>query len=74
MDMILFINYFFSEDDSEKGIAISYGNTVLNFLIFGNHKFDLVLCLGDRFEMSAAVQASIPFWLNWHHSWRRNYI
>ena len=50
------------EEDSEKGIAISYGNTVLSFADFwAVHKFDLVFCLGDRFEMSAAVQASIPF-------------
>lgn len=50
------------EDDSSKGIAISYANTVLKFSKFWNENdFDLVLCLGDRFEMSAAVQASIPF-------------
>jgi GDP/UDP-N,N'-diacetylbacillosamine 2-epimerase (hydrolysing) len=50
------------EEDSEKGIAISYANTVLSFADFwAVHKFDLVFCLGDRFEMSAAVQASIPF-------------
>ena len=50
------------EDDSPKGIAISYANTVLKFSKFWNENhFDLVLCLGDRFEMSAAVQASIPF-------------
>ena len=56
------------EDDSEKGIAISYGNTVLSFANFwAVHKFDLVLCLGDRFEMSAAVQASIPFGIKLAH-------
>lgn len=49
-------------DDTEQGIAISYGNTVLEFSKFWrNNKYDLVFCLGDRFEMSAAVQASIPF-------------
>ena len=38
----------------------------LSFQFFGQiQKFDLVFCLGDRFEMSAAVQASIPFGLNW---------
>jgi GDP/UDP-N,N'-diacetylbacillosamine 2-epimerase (hydrolysing) len=56
------------EDDSEKGIAISYGNTVLSFADFwAVHKFDLVFCLGDRFEMSAAVQASIPFGVRLAH-------
>ncbi len=39
----------------------------LNFLIFGDQKFDLVFCLGDRFEMSAAVQASIPFGVKLAH-------
>ena len=56
------------EDDSEKGIAISYGNTVLEFSNFwAVQKFDLVFCLGDRFEMSAAVQASIPFGVKLAH-------
>jgi GDP/UDP-N,N'-diacetylbacillosamine 2-epimerase (hydrolysing) len=56
------------DDDSEKGIAISYGNTVLEFSIFWSiQKFDLVFCLGDRFEMSAAVQASIPFGVKLAH-------
>jgi GDP/UDP-N,N'-diacetylbacillosamine 2-epimerase (hydrolysing) len=49
-------------DDSTKGIAQSYGNTVIKFAEFWqSNTFDLVFCLGDRFEMSAAVQASIPF-------------
>jgi len=56
------------EDDSEKGIAISYGKTVLNFSDFWTvYKFDLVFCLGDRFEMSAAVQAGIPFGVKFAH-------
>ena len=56
------------EDDSEKGIVISYGNTVLEFSNFwSTQKFDLVFCLGDRFEMSAAVQASIPFGVKLAH-------
>lgn len=58
----------FSDDDSERGIAISYANTVLSFSDFwAFHKFDLVFCLGDRFEMSAAVQASIPFGIKLAH-------
>ena len=49
-------------DDSQKGIVQSYGTTLLKFSDFWNkNKYDLVLCLGDRYEMSAAVQASIPF-------------
>ncbi|MDG1328921.1 MAG: UDP-N-acetylglucosamine 2-epimerase [Flavobacteriaceae bacterium] len=49
-------------DDSEKGIVISYAKTVIKFAEFWNKNiFDLIFCLGDRFEMSAAVQACIPF-------------
>lgn len=55
-------------DDSTKGISKSYGNTVLEFSKFWeNNTFDLVFCLGDRFEMSAAVQASIPFGVKLAH-------
>ena len=55
-------------DDSEKGISISYANTVFKFAEFWNdNSFDLVICLGDRFEMSAAVQASIPYGVKLAH-------
>jgi len=55
-------------NDNEQSIASSYGLTALKFADFweGN-KFDLVLCLGDRFEMSAAVQAGIPFGVQFAH-------
>lgn len=56
------------EDDTQKGIAKSYGNTVLKFSEFWqDNSYDLVFCLGDRFEMSAAVQASIPFGVKLAH-------
>lgn len=56
------------DDDSEKGIVVSYGKTVLEFSNFWENKcFDLVFCLGDRFEMNAAVQASIPFGIKLAH-------
>jgi len=56
------------DDDSQKGIVRSYGNTVLKFSEFWqSNYFDLVFCLGDRFEMSAAVQASIPFGVKLAH-------
>ncbi|SDR91575.1 GDP/UDP-N,N'-diacetylbacillosamine 2-epimerase (hydrolysing) [Formosa sp. Hel1_31_208] len=49
-------------DDSPHGISMSYGKTVIHFADFWkNNRYDIVFCLGDRFEMSAAVQASIPF-------------
>lgn len=55
-------------NDDEQSIASSYGLTVLKFADFWkNYKFDLVFCLGDRFEMSAAVQAGIPFGVKFVH-------
>lgn len=55
-------------NDDEQSIASSYGLTVLKFADFWtNHKYDLVFCLGDRFEMSAAVQAGIPFGVQFAH-------
>lgn len=55
-------------NDSEESIASSYGLTVLKFADFWQiHKYDLVFCLGDRFEMSAAVQAGIPFGVKFAH-------
>jgi GDP/UDP-N,N'-diacetylbacillosamine 2-epimerase (hydrolysing) len=58
----------FVDDDSEKGIVISYANTIAKFSKFWDvNKYNLVLCLGDRFEVNAAVQASIPFGVNFAH-------
>lgn len=55
-------------NDDEQSITTSYGLTVLKFANFwATHKYDLVLCLGDRFEMSAAVQAGIPFGVKFGH-------
>ena len=55
-------------NDDEQSIASSYGLTVLKFSEFwANHTYDLVFCLGDRFEMSAAVQAGIPFGVKFAH-------
>jgi GDP/UDP-N,N'-diacetylbacillosamine 2-epimerase (hydrolysing) len=55
-------------NDSEESIASSYGLTVLKFADFWQvHKYELVFCLGDRFEMSAAVQAGIPFGIKFAH-------
>ena len=55
-------------NESEESIASSYGLTVLKFADFWQiQKYDLVFCLGDRFEMSAAVQAGIPFGVKFAH-------
>lgn len=55
-------------NDDEQSIASSYGLTVLKFAEFwATHNYDLVFCLGDRFEMSAAVQAGIPYRIKYAH-------
>lgn len=55
-------------NDDEQSISTSYGITILKFADFwAQNKFDLVFCLGDRFEMSAAVQAAIPFGVKFAH-------
>ncbi len=55
-------------NDDEQSISSSYGLTVLKFADFWtSHTYDLVFCLGDRFEMSAAVQAGIPFGVKYAH-------
>ena len=56
------------DDDSEEGIVISYSKTIKEFSNFWvNNSYDLVFCLGDRFEMSAAVQSGIPFGIKFAH-------
>ena len=61
------ISILLSNDD-ECSIATSYGLTIIKFADFwSKNKFDLVLCLGDRFEMSAAVQSGIPFGIKYAH-------
>ena len=66
-DNIHTISSFISNDD-EQAIATSYGLTLLKFADFWQtNKYDLIFCLGDRFEMSAAVQASIPFGVRLAH-------
>lgn len=55
-------------NDDEQAIATSYSLTALKFADFwSNYKYDLVLCLGDRFEMNAAVMAGIPFDVKFGH-------
>lgn len=55
-------------NDNEESISTSYGLTILKFAQFWTrHKYDLVFCLGDRFEMSAAVQGGIPFGVKFAH-------
>jgi GDP/UDP-N,N'-diacetylbacillosamine 2-epimerase (hydrolysing) len=61
------ISSFISNDD-QQAISTSYALTALKFADFWKYNnFDLVLCLGDRFEMCAAVQAAIPFNVKFAH-------
>lgn len=55
-------------NDDEQSISSSYALTGLKFADFWvANKYDLVVCLGDRFEMSAAVQAGIPYGIKFAH-------
>lgn len=55
-------------EDHPGAVASAYGTLVSNFAQFwGEHSFDRVLCLGDRFEMCAAVQAGIPLEVKFAH-------
>lgn len=55
-------------NDDEQSISTSYGLTAIKFSDFWqSNKYDLVFCIGDRFEMSAAVQAGIPFGVKFAH-------
>ena len=56
------------EKDGVIDISKGYGNMIISFAEFwSKNKYDVVLALGDRWEMSAAVQASIPFELKIGH-------
>jgi GDP/UDP-N,N'-diacetylbacillosamine 2-epimerase (hydrolysing) len=57
-------------NDSEVGISTSMGLTFLKFAEFwdlNKERFDLVFALGDRYEMFAAVAATIPYNLKIAH-------
>lgn len=54
--------------DDQQAISTAFGLTALKFADFwALNSYDLVLCLGDRFEMCAAVQAGIPFGVKFAH-------
>ncbi len=49
-------------NDTPFDISRGYGKLIIEFSNYWNeNQFDCVLALGDRFEMSAAIQAGIPF-------------
>lgn len=58
------------ESDSAFHISQSIGQTTKLFAEFWNnhqHDFDWVFCLGDRYEMFAAVIAAVPFRIKFAH-------
>jgi GDP/UDP-N,N'-diacetylbacillosamine 2-epimerase (hydrolysing) len=57
-------------NDRPEDISCAYALTALKFSDFWSahrNEFDWILCLGDRFEMAAAVAAGIPFGLKFAH-------
>lgn len=59
------INYMLKttpENDTPTDISRSIGSTIEKFSDFWkSNQFDLILALGDRYEMFAAVTATVPF-------------
>jgi len=56
--------------DSTESISTAIGLTSIKFASFWNinsRQFDLVFCLGDRYEMYASVIAGIPFQIPFAH-------
>lgn len=56
------------DGDTPIDINNSIAKTFTKFAVFWNlNKYNLVLCLGDRYEMFAAVLAGISFGINFAH-------
>jgi GDP/UDP-N,N'-diacetylbacillosamine 2-epimerase (hydrolysing) len=56
--------------DSCESISTTIGLTIIKFSSFWkdyNDQFDIVLCLGDRYEMFAAVMSGISFGVKFAH-------
>lgn len=50
------------DNDSPEGISKAISKTIGNFATFFNKEtYDLIIALGDRYEMFGAVTAAIPF-------------
>ena len=54
--------------DSPREIVVGYGQLIREFgEYWSQNEYDWVFALGDRFEMSAAIQSGIPFLVNFAH-------
>ena len=52
----------FKETNTAEEVSVVYGKLIQVFASYWEKSdFDIVIALGDRFEMSAAIQAGIPF-------------
>tara|TARA_B110000046_G_scaffold99643_1_gene107140 strand:- start:527 stop:1639 length:1113 start_codon:yes stop_codon:yes gene_type:complete len=52
----------FKETNTAEEVSVVYGELIKVFASYWKkNDFDIVIALGDRFEMSAAIQAGIPF-------------
>ncbi len=50
------------DNDSPLAISEGMGKTIIKFsVVWEENNFDLVFCLGDRYEMFAACASSVPF-------------
>jgi GDP/UDP-N,N'-diacetylbacillosamine 2-epimerase (hydrolysing) len=50
------------ESDEPGAISIAMGKTMMQFAaIWTNYNFDLIIAIGDRYEMFAACASSVPF-------------
>jgi GDP/UDP-N,N'-diacetylbacillosamine 2-epimerase (hydrolysing) len=55
-------------NDSTNSISTSFSLTSLKFSDFWkNSIFDLIFCLGDRYEMAAAVLSAVPYQIKFAH-------
>lgn len=62
------LDHCYALNDSPMGISLGMANTSKVFAEFWNeNQFDLVFCLGDRYEMFAAVSAAVPYQINISH-------
>lgn len=56
------------DSDSPSDIAVAMGKAMISFSeVWGSHSFDLVVALGDRYEMFSACASSIPFGIRIAH-------
>lgn len=54
--------------DDEESVSTAYALTALKFSSYWrNSSYDLVFCIGDRYEMAAAVSAGIPYNIKFAH-------